>query len=43
MVPPPLLSLIQPDGFSAVVFGLTLLTADERLLHSHQFSTLAAR
>ena len=28
---------------TAAVYGLTLLTADERLLHSHQFSTLAAR
>lgn len=28
---------------TAVVYGLTLLTADERLLHSHQFSVLAAR
>lgn len=28
---------------TAAVYGLTLLTADERLLHSHQFATLAAR
>jgi len=28
---------------TAAVYGLTLLTADERLLHSDQFSTLAAR
>ena len=28
---------------TAVVYGLTLLTADDRLLHSHQLSTLAAR
>lgn len=28
---------------TAVVYGLTLLTADERLLRSDQFSTLAAR
>jgi PIN domain nuclease of toxin-antitoxin system len=28
---------------TAVVYGLTLLTADDRLLHSHEFSTLAAR
>lgn len=33
------------DRFLAAtaVYGLTLLTADERLLHSDQFSTLAAR
>ncbi len=28
---------------TAVVYGLTLLTADERLLQSHQFPTLSAR
>ena len=28
---------------TAAVYGLTLLTADERLLHSDQFPTLAAR
>ena len=28
---------------TAAVYGLTLVTADERLLHSDQFSTLAAR
>ena len=28
---------------TAAVYELTLLTADERLLQSHQFSTLAAR
>lgn len=28
---------------TAVVYGLTLVTADDRLLHSAQFSTLAAR
>ncbi len=28
---------------TAIVYGLTLLTADERLLRSHQFSTFAAR
>lgn len=28
---------------TAAVYGFTLLTADERLLHSHQFATLAAR
>lgn len=28
---------------TAAVYGLTLLTADERILHSDQFPTLAAR
>jgi PIN domain nuclease of toxin-antitoxin system len=28
---------------TAFIYGLTLLTADERLLNSHQFSTLSAR